>query len=384
MGQRRTGSTLEADALSALIGDIYDAALDAMLWPAVLEKIAAFVGGAAAGLLSKDAVSKIGDAHYHFGVDDRYIQRYREKYWKFDPLSPLLFFDIGQVTNRTDCVPDEEFRQGRFHKEWAAPQGIIDAANVVLEKSVTSCAILSVIRSEADGIVDDEMRRRMSLLVPHVRRAVLIGRGIDLKTAEAATFADTLDGLAAGMFLVNAGAHIVHANVAGHAILAAGDVLQAAGRRLLARDPQADQALREVFTAAGNGDAALGTKGIAVPLTGRGGERHIAHVLPLTSGARRRAGVSYAAVAALFVHKAELDTPAPPQVIARAYKLTPGELRVLLAVVEVGGVPEVAEALGIAETTVRFHLRQLFEKTATHRQADLVKLMAGFTNPIAG
>ena len=61
-------------------------------------------------------------------------------------------------------------------------------------------------------------------------------------------------------------------------------------------------------------------------------------------------------MAALFVHTAALDTPSPPEAIAKAYKLTPMELRVLLAIVEVGGVPEVAEALGIAETTVRTHL----------------------------
>jgi hypothetical protein len=51
-------------------------------------------------------------------------------------------------------------------------------------------------------------------------------------------------------------------------------------------------------------------------------------------------------VAALFVHKAALETPSPPEAIAKAYKLTPTELRVLLAIVEVGGVPEVAEIHG--------------------------------------
>jgi hypothetical protein len=56
--------------------------------------------------------------------------------------------------------------------------------------------------------------------------------------------------------------------------------------------------LREVFVAAGQGDAALGTRGIAIPLTGKDGERYIAHALPLTSGARRRAGIGYPAVAA--------------------------------------------------------------------------------------
>jgi DNA-binding CsgD family transcriptional regulator len=372
----------EATVISALIGDIYDAALNAARWPAVLEKIVGFVGGAAAGLLSKDAVSKIGDAHYHFGVDEHYIRLYREKYWRFDPLSPLLFFDAGQVTSRSDYLSDEEFREGRFHKEWTGPQGFIDAANVVLEKSVTSCAILSVIRSESDGMVDDEMRRRMALLIPHVRRAVLIGRVIDLKTAEAATFADTLDGLTAGMFLVDADARIVHANVAGHAMLAAGDLLGASGGRLRARDAQADQTLHEAFVAAGSGDSAVGDKGVAVPMAAAAGERYVAHVLPLTSGLRQRAGATYAAVAALFVRKAALDTPASPEVIAKSYRLTPGELRVLLAVVEVGGVPEAADALGVAETTVRFHLGQLFEKTGTHRQADLVKLVAGFANPL--
>jgi DNA-binding CsgD family transcriptional regulator len=55
---------------------------------------------------------------------------------------------------------------------------------------------------------------------------------------------------------------------------------------------------------------------------------------------------------------------------------------VLLAIVQVGGVPEVAEALGIGEATVKTHLQRLFAKTDTSRQAELVKLVAGFANPL--
>ena len=147
-------------------------------------------------------------------------------------------------------------------------------------------------------------------------------------------------------------------------------------------DPHADRTLADTFAAAGNGDAAIGVKGVAVPLVARDGEHHVAHVLPLTSGVRRRAATSYAAVAALFVHKAAFDALSPPEVIAKAYKLTPMELRVMLAIVEVGGVPEVAEALGIAETTVKTHLGRVYKKTDSDRQADLVKLVAGFSNPL--
>ena len=84
----------------------------------------------------------------------------------------------------------------------------------------------------------------------------------------------------------------------------------------------------------------------------------------------------------MFVRKAALTTPSPPEVIAKSYRLTPTELRVLLAVVDVGGASEVAEALGVAESTVRSHIRRLFEKTGAARNADLVKLVASFSSPL--
>src|SRR5262249_15179482 len=153
------------------------------------------------------------------------------------------------------------------------------------------------------------------------------------------------------LFLVDGTGRIVHANASGHAMLAQGSLLRAADGKLVPNDASAERALFEVFAMAEGGDAAVGTKGIAVSLMASDGERHVAHVLPLTSGARRRAGATYSAAAAVLVHKAALDTPSPIEVIGRHYKLSPMELRVLLAIVEVGGVSEVAEALGIAEST---------------------------------
>jgi len=51
-------------------------------------------------------------------------------------------------------------------------------------------------------------------------------------------------------------------------------------------------------------------------------------------------------------------------------------------VVEVGGVPEAAEVLGVAVTTVKTHLGRLYGKIgARRRQADLVKVVARFSPP---
>jgi DNA-binding CsgD family transcriptional regulator len=371
----------EDEELSSLIGTILDASLDPTLWGTVLAGISEFANGQAGGLMSKDSVSKAGIFHYHCGLDPYYMRTYAETYSQFDPMATLPFFDIGQVANTPDLVPYDDFLQGRFYQEWAQPQGWVDAAHVVLEKSATSCSYLAIVRDQATGMVDDEMRRRLQFIIPHIRRAILIGRTIDLKRYEAAAFADTLGGLHAGVFLVDADGWIVHANIAAREMLRADEFFRS-GDRLVARDEQVNRTLREIFAAASRGGDKIGAQGIAVPLFGADGERYVAHALPLMSGERRRAGFAYAATAALFVHKASLDTPSAMETMAKLYRLVPSELRVLAAVSELDRIAAVAEALGIAEATVKTHLQSLFAKTDTSRQIDLVKLVATHASPL--
>src|SRR4029077_12600707 len=349
-------------------------------WMHVLAKIARYVDGQAAGLLTKDGVSKSGSVYYQAGVDPHFVRTYTETYWKFDPVASLPDYELEQIVSVPDLMPYEEFLAGRLYREWAQPQGWIDAANAVLEKSTSSCAYLTVLRNQACGMVDDEMRRRMTLIVPHVRRAVRTGKVVDLRQAEAATFADILDGLSPAIFLVDTEGQIVHGNAASRSMLEHGDLLRSVHGRLNAGDAQVDQTLHDAFATAGKSDSEMGGKGKAWSLKGRAGERYIAHVLPLSVGERRKAGAASAAVAALFVRKAELETVPPSEVIGKTYKLTPTELRVLRAIVNVGGVRQVAGNLGVADTTVKPHLGRLFEKTGVSRQADLVKLVAGYSS----
>lgn len=329
-------------------------------------------------------MSKSESLYCYIGADAESLRVYSESYPKLDPTADSPCFAVEQVVSASDLVPQEEFRRGRFYREWARPHGWVDVASAVIEKSATSCTSLSVVRHEANGLVDAEMRRRMALVVPHVRRALLIGKTINLQKAQTVCFSDILDGLSAGMILVDANGRIVHANAAGKAILEIADFLRTDRGRLVASDATINAALREILLAADAGDAVLGVKGIALPLTAHDGERYVAHVLPLTSGARRVVCLAYNAVVALFVRKTTLEAFSPPEVIGEMYKLTPTELRVLLAIVDVGGVPEVAAALGVAVTTIKTHLGRLFEKTGVTRQADLVKLVAGFSTPLAG
>ncbi|HZE54357.1 MAG TPA: helix-turn-helix transcriptional regulator [Bradyrhizobium sp.] len=373
----------EAEELSRVVGDVYDASLDPALWPNAIESICDYVGAASASLHSQDSISRATDALFWWGRESsapQFFKSYQEKYCKINPIFPgVIFFDVELPVAVPDVISCEEFIRTRFFREWLAPQSLMDGLFSNLEKGATSCALFTAMRHAEQGQVDDRMRQRFELITPHVRRAMLIGKVIDLHRVEAAALADSLDELVSSMFILDSTGRIIHANRSACHLIAEANVLRATNGRIGALDPQGNRNLLDIFTAAQGGDAAVGKKGIALPLTARTGERYIAHVLPLTSGARRKAGVSYAAAAAMFVREAAFDLPSPPEALADEFKLTPAEVRVMFAIVEIGGVPEVAPVLGISDQTVKTHLHRIYEKTGTKRQADLVKLLASYS-----
>ncbi len=280
--------------LSNLIGDIYDAALDPDRWEYVLATTCKFLNGMCGGLGSFDRLSNKVNLSKYWGYDQKYMQSYVEYYSKINVLAiaSMGIVKAGDVVTNNDLMPEHEWRASRAYREWCSPQGIGDTISAVIEKTNIAEAAVSIVRRERDGLFDEEARRRMRLLFPHFRRAVLIGKVIDLHKVEAAALADALDGLASAMILVDANGRIAHTNAAAQAMLTEGRVLRKAGDKLNAVDPSADAALHDIVANAENGDAALGSRGIAVPLATRAGERYVAHVLPLTSGARHKAKIS--------------------------------------------------------------------------------------------
>jgi DNA-binding CsgD family transcriptional regulator len=380
-----SGSEDEAERLSAVVAAVYDAALEPSLWPRVLASAREFVGGLSAAIFAKSLSGAAAGIYHDDGVmDPLYKRLYFEKYGRIDPSNAVhLFAELEQPVCTADVMDDDEFHQSRFYLEWGAPQGLVDFLSAPIEKRGDWAAMFGVFRHQRDGRADVGAKHRMRLLVPHVRRAVLIGRVIEQGILQAASFGDALDGLASGLFFVDAGGRIVHANAAGGRMLAEGLAVTSRDGRLQAVDRVAAAALSAVFLDADSGDAAIGTRGISVPIEARDGTHFAAHVLPLTSGARRRTGANYAAAAAVFVQPATLHTPAAPELVARTFGLTQSELRVLVAIARAGGVAETAEMLGIAETTVKTHLGRVFAKTGTSRQAELVRLLAGFASPLA-
>ncbi|HEV2156975.1 helix-turn-helix transcriptional regulator [Bradyrhizobium sp.] len=371
----------EAVLLSELIGLVYDAALDPTLWPRALEQACRFVGGSSGSLFWHDTATEQSAVLHLFNEDPHYTKLYFEKYLPLNPCFPAAaFVEAGEVCGSTDLIPFEEIVETRFYAEWMKPQGIIDALAANLEKTATSASILAVRMHEEDGLADIDDRRRLALIVPHFQRAVSIGRLFDQGKSAQAVLAQTLDHVSAGVFLVGPNGRLVFTNAPGRAILDEASLLIDRNGVLVATVPEAQRALREALAAAENGNTAADGSGPISLSTAQPGQ-WFASVLPLTSGDRQHTGALHSAVAAVFVRRTSLANPPPLEVLAKVYKLTASEIRLLDAVMKVSGVKALAEALGLKQATVKTHLHNVFRKTGTARQSELVKLIAGFEPP---
>lgn len=364
--------------LSAVIGEIYDAAIDPALWEYTLGRICGYVGGYSAALFWHDTATRNAQALYLFNDDPHYTKLYFEKYVTMDPFFPATsFFEAGVVHSSNDVVPQAELEQTRFYKEWIKPQGIIGAIAVNLENGVTRSSFIAIRATANHGMLDDAARQRLAAVVPHLQRAVAIGRLFDRSKAAEVALTETLDHIEACVFLVGVHGRIVFANAPARAMLDEGRILREERQSLAAVIPETNRMLRDIFAAAEKGDASVGSRGVAIPLSASPLDRWFAHVLPMTSGHRQQAGETHSAVAAVFVRKTSLENPTPLEAIAKLYRLTASEIRVLDAVLKVGSIKAMAEMLGISQATVKTHLHNVFGKTKTARQSDLVKLVAG-------
>jgi DNA-binding CsgD family transcriptional regulator/PAS domain-containing protein len=372
---------LHANRFSSLLGEIYDAAVEPALRSGALEQVSHYVGGCAATILSRDSAGLSIEIHQHFGTESRFRQLYRDRYVELDPLIDRhLTLAAEQTIGVTDVMPHADFMATSFYREWVEPQGAIDLATVALEKSAARTTILQVLRHRSRGTVDEPMRERMRLLAPHLQRSRIMGRQIRARSHTVDDLADVLDGLSTAVCLLDADGRVMHANAACRRLFADANLLALVGDRIVARNTQADKIFRSLCEIdAGSGILSAARRQIELA-TSVDGQHYLLQAFPLK---RDRSLSRDVAATALFVHKASTTPWLAADAIAAAFRLTPSELRVLMAIVEIGGVPDIAAKLGIAETTVKTHLGRLFEKTGAGRQADLVKIAAGFAVPFA-
>jgi len=381
-----TPDDAKLNEFSRLVGTIYDAAVDPAIWPAALQAVRAFVDAETAAFTSYDVFDRTPPVQFHVGYDAHWMQVYLDRFYALNPYMDLVArLDSGEAASSSARPDYPDLLASEFYTGWLKPQGLVDGAVMVVEKSMNSITTLVCVRNERQGAFDEAAMDRVGLLYPHLRRAVLIGRAFDDYRRRRAEDAAVLDSLAGGMFLLGPRGEIRQVNAAGRAMLGPRSALRAGAARLELASPAADRALCAALAAARDGEADLGLRGVSIPASGEGepdGDL-VLHLLPLNAGRQPSVEAGDDAAFVLFAKRIDRGDLAAIATFAGRFGLTPKEAEVLRTVVEVGGVPPAADVLGLSAATVRTHVTAIFDKSGVRRQADLIRLLMEMKSPFA-
>jgi len=347
--------------VSDLIGYIYEAALLPDLWPDVLRRISVYTPSALATLYSHDRIARAPTFQRSYGINPDYLAQYIERWAASNPINDAMAsLNPGEVAGLPSVMDYEAFTKSEFFLQWGRPQGYCDAINVMLERTSTRVASLSLIRADEHGMADDATIGRLKLIAPHVLRAVKIGRIFHHEAVQNARLEQMIDTLRGAIFMLDESGKFIRLNQDAKSLVERGLVLTNFRKKPKLNDRiQTLDHWHKIYD-----DIAI--------LSTNDGVSHVSHFLPMKfkSMLITLAVIHSTSVTELTVAKAKT-----------LFSLTPRERDVLFGVLEIGGVPAIAAALDISRETVRAHMKALFRKTGTNRQADLVKLMGTLESP---
>ena len=354
-----------------LIDEIYEAALDSRRWPKFIESLSEVfhcVGGA---LLQRDRHSaEMGFIEFG-GLDAGTRDAYQQYYCARSVWMPVALAGSSEFAIGHELAPDKHsFERSEFYNDWLRPQGVYDAIGGVIERSSGSLTVVTVLRAERAGLVTEAEKQIFARLMPHVRRAIDIHRrlyGLQLQRDGAL---QALDGLQIGIVLTDRAGRPMFANRVAEEILSRGDGLALVRGQLRAAGPQDTRKLAALILGAAKTSRGLGHEsGGVLSLPTSTGTAVTVLVSPCT-----RLGLLEPA-ALVFLGRPLPNLRFEEQSVARRYGLTRAEAKLLRKLADGMRLADYADSADITLNTAKTHLKQIFAKTGSRRQADLIRLI---------
>ena len=371
---------ISADVLSELIGSIYDCALDPGHWDQTLSDLRDAYHGRATALWLLDCrdghvliqknvgvpPGQIADQARHFAEGMAGFTKFVQE----NSLDSLMV--LSRSASQSDWETSPSLRNIRKF-------GYIDNIAHFLIWGPDHASLFGAARMEGQGVFTEREITLGELLLPHLRRAVTISKVLDACAIERDRMAETLDALRCGVFLTKKNGAILHANRAAERMMRQGGPIQSFRGVVQAKAPAAANELRSAIQLAVQDETRLGKTGLAIRLNEDDEPPIFAHVLPLARG-ETRTRFEPEATAGVFISGGS-DGAAGAEEMAAVYGLTPAETRLLESLLGGRSLAETAAALGVAMTTAKTHLDNIFRKTSVNRQAELMRLAARATSP---
>jgi DNA-binding CsgD family transcriptional regulator len=353
---------------SALLDLIYEAAAVPENWPGALERLGQLAKTRHVSLFALDV-----DRRVAYTATDVYrptVQLYADNAERYDnprPRRALASGHAGFLMDREVQSP-EELARDPIYRELLLPAGLHHTSGSVIAVPTGDILVFDVARSDEHGVFTRAEMEVLDPYRPHLARAALLAHRLGLRASSSATEALQLVGLPAAA-LTESG-RVLIANPLFEQL--APRVAAGAFDRVSFASRAANSTLQQVLGTASL-DPGFAARSIPIPAAD-GAPALIAHLVPI----RRTAHDIFSRAAFLLVLTAVVAPEAPlTEMLHGLFDLTPAEARVARELAAGLSVEEISRKSATSKETVRTQLKGVMAKTATSRQAELVRLLAG-------
>ncbi len=357
--------------LDALIGEVYECALDPRLWDDTLTRITATLSPLewdVAFLVwetnQPPGARFVGATGLAAGIPEIYAAVYAAK----NPWSLRIATQRnGAVVDTDELMSREEFAASPLYRDFLVRWGLNRALVAPLDRRGGERLAL-VLPGPAERDIDG-LKRGLRVLAPHIQRAVRIGQRIALAELRADAATAAADKAASAILCLKSDLTVITANRLAGQYEASG-VISMSGGRLTFLDPASQRqliALARSTPPAGAAFTTIDREGATVAAVGAR--------VP-TQTARALAGQIEGAGLILSIGGGSEPRALEISRVAAWFGLTPSEARLASTLAAGSSVRDYCTARNVSINAARFLLKGVFRKTEVASQAQLVALVS--------
>jgi DNA-binding CsgD family transcriptional regulator len=304
---------------------------------------------------------------------------YIRGYHALDPRVPFLLGSApGEFFYCQDHFDDAMVQDNPYYRDLLIAFGGRYSACAKLVASEHEVVLIGFLTRLGLGKITPEQQRWLEEIAPHLCEAVKIYRRPRALAADALMAQQLLERFPRPALLLHPDRRLSLANRAGMRLLDSGTPFFLSNGRIVALDSDIDAAFGEAMHLLVHGEARMGGR------------------TALRLARQRRAPVALSLT--LFVPEASLHAFGDQtQILAMAHSTTPGmapdlmlwqaafdltraQARVAAEIYAGKSIRDAAASLMVSEATARSHLKEVFAKTATHRQPELVAVLSSLSS----
>lgn len=363
------------ERILAVIQVLYDAALDETLWPEALQELVSVTRSQGASFWTLESSEQPRLPIFTtFNFDDRFINDYLKSMVPLDPTVQYLVHHPDEPIVHDGLVISERDKDFHPYYDWQRRQSDIHFRMVGQTRPTpTVQAGVALHRTRKMGRYEPEDLERFALVHGHLQRALAIGIRLGSLGATERCTSALLDRHPAAILLLDEHKCIVYANRRAEAFRTAADGIQLSRRGLVLARKQDNDKLQTLIAGVLSGAALPGVGGV-MRAPRRSGKR--AYGILVAPIAGRYPGLTaFRPAVCIIITDPETRTSLPSDRLRGAFGLTEAEamLAALLATGE--ELRSAAAKLGITYGTARARLAEIFQKTDTRRQSELVSVL---------